>query len=321
MSIFELPHVFVVFHPGAGGNFISSLIEKIMLHDTSTVSIGLAGSAHTIVNKKIEGTDYLSFGTEVDEHSLFKDESTRINYYVDKIKENYHDVTMPQVVWSHDFTNIPLYKKYFPNSKIIALTQDTSSEKVAVVLLHVIKNILDVNAVNPVTPKRMDEILQLWNYGMKIELNRAVGEEIAKTLSTDNILVKHLSFSKMMSYYKLMDFLDFSVDNQDVVNNILYPNKALLLQGKAPYTVGGKYSDYTLDCITLPFKYLMTDDPTLLVETLSKIVNTDNSKNIIMTNYALYRNAQNKEILEDPVKYYNKIKTEGLQELNRLNTL
>lgn len=308
MSIFDLEHIFIVFHPGAGGNFIASLLEKIVRGDSSTINIGLTGAAHTTNDRKIAGIDYLSFGTEVHEQSSFTNENDRINFYIDKIKSEYNDVTTPQIVWSHDFTNITLYKKYFPNSKILVITQDSYREKIAVVLFNVIKNILDVNTLNPLTPKRMAEVLSLWNFVVKLELIKLVGETKAREIDKDNILYKYASFSKMMQYYML--------DNIDVVNRVLYPATNMIMPGKLPYTIGKAYSDYTEGCVKIPFSYLMDNDVELLIETLSQVVKLDDEvKQVITSNFTKYRTAQIQEILNDPIAYYATIKEEAMKQL------
>lgn len=307
MSIFDLEHIFIVFHPGAGGNFIASLLEKIVRGDSSAINIGLTGAAHTTNDRKIAGIDYLSFGTEVHEQSSFTNENDRINFYIDKIKSEYNDVTTPQIVWSHDFTNITLYKKYFPNSKILVITQDSYKEKIAVVLFNVIKNILDVNTLNPLTPKRMAEVLSLWNFVVKLELIKLVGETKAREIDKDNILYKYASFSKMMQYYML--------DNIDVVNRVLYPATNMVMPGKLPYTIGKAYSDYTDGCIKIPFSYLMDNDVELLIETLSQVVKLDDEvKQVITSNFTKYRTAQIQEILNDPIAYYATIKEEAMKQ-------
>lgn len=315
MSIFELPHIFVVFHPGASGNFIASLLEKLINNDTDIINTNSSGAAHTLISRKIQGTDYLSFGTEVDEHSNFQIESERIEFYLNKIKTEYNEVTTPQVVWSHDFTNIPLYKQFFPNAKILTITQESETEKVAVVLLHVIKNILDPNTVNPVTEKRMAEILMLWNFAVKSELTRLLGKEKAELVNADSTSYRYVSFMKMLSYYQVNISDDLSVSKFDCINTVLYPNKQLMMQGKAPYTIGKTYSEYTTDCIKLPFKYLIDNDVELLTTTLSNIVPIDDDKKkIIMTNYEKYRNSQNQQIISDPIRYYITLKQEALYE-------
>jgi hypothetical protein len=310
MSIFDLEHIFIVFHPGAGGNFIASLLEKVVRKDVSSINIGTTGTAHTVNDRKIAGTDYLSFGTEVYEQSNFTSENDRINFYLDKIKDEYSDVTSPQIIWSHDFTNINLYKKYFPNSKILVIAQESYREKIAVVLFNVIKNILDVSTLNPLTPKRMTEVLSIWNFVVNLELVKLLGEVRAREVDKNSLLYKYVSFSKMMQYYMLDN------TSNDVVNRVLYPAANMLAPGKLPYTIGKAYSDYTDGCIKLPFSYLMDNDSELLTETLSKLVHlNDEEKQIIVSNFAKYRNAQNLEILNTPIEYYATLKTEALTEI------
>jgi hypothetical protein len=315
MSIFDLEHIFIVFHPGAAGNFIASLLEKVLKNDTDTINVGVSGTAHTLINRKIAGIDYLSFGTEVDEQSAFKSENDRINFYLDKIKSEYTDVTTPQIIWSHDFTNIPLYKKFFPNSKILVITQESDMEKVAVVMFNVAKNILDLNTINPLTEKRRIEVMRMWNHGMRMELVHLLGESKTRTLDKNSKLVRYVAFSRMLRYYKLDKLLDSPERQPDLVNTVLYPSKELLILGKTPYTIGKDYSEYTEGCIKLPFMYLMQDDTNTLLSSLSNIVDlNEETINIILNNYKKYRSAQNQEILSNPLRYYAKLKEEILKE-------
>ena len=316
MQIFDLAHIFIVFHPGASGNFIASLLEKVLKNDTDTINVGVSGTAHTLINRKISGTDYLSFGTEVDEQSAFNSEEDRIDFYLDKIKSEYTDVSTPHIIWSHDFTNIPLYKKFFPNSKILVITQESDMEKVAVVLFNVTKNILDLNTINPLTEKRRIEVMRMWHHGMRMELSNMLGESRVRTLDKNSKLVRYISFSRMLKYYGLAKLLD-PIDRQpDLVNTILYPHKELLILGKIPYTIGKPYSEYTDGCIKLPFIYLMQDDVNMLINSLSNIIDLDEVKiQIILNNYKKYRSAQNQEILSNPIAYYVRLKEEALKEI------
>jgi hypothetical protein len=322
MDIFELEHIFVVFQPGAAGNFIVSLLEKILNRDTNTINVGESGTAHTLINRKIEGTDYLSFGTEVIEHEEFDTEEERIDFYLSKIKTEYVHVTSPQIIWTHDFTNIPIYKRFFPKAKILTITQESDAEKIAVVLLHVIKNILDLNTINPLTEKRMIEVRKIWDLGMKMKLGEMLGEAKARTLNKDSNLIRYVSFSRMMSYYRLNNLVEENKKQVDLVNTVLYPAKGILMLGKIPYTIGKEYAEYTDNCTKLPFKYLMDNDTELLINSLSQLIELDDERiKIILSNYDNYRSVQNQEILEDPLKYYNKIKEEGYNELKRLELI
>lgn len=104
--------------------------------------------------------------------------------------------------------------------------------------------------------------------------------------------------------------------SNDVVNRVLYPAANMLVPEKSPYTIGKAYSDYTDGCIKLPFSYLMDNDSELLTETLSQLVNlNDEAKQIIMNNFTKYRNAQNQEILSDPIGYYATVKEQALKEI------
>lgn len=322
MSIFELEHIFIVFHPGAAGNFIASLVEKLLRNDSSGINIGSAGTAHTLINRKIAGTDYLSFGTEVDDQSNFNSEDERIDFYLEKIKTEYNDVSSPQVIWSHDFTNIPLYKKYFPNSKVIVITQETINEKLAVTLFNVGKNILDPGTINPLTEKRAIEVMRMWNHILTMKLVKLIGESNTRAIKKDSKLYRYMSYAMIMSYYGLDAFIETGNESQpDLVNTVLYPEKAALILGKSPYTVGKPYSEYTTGCVKLPFKYLMDKDINLLTNTLSQIIDLDETKKkIIEDNFNKYYAAQNQKLLNDPMAYYLSVRAEGMKEVAEITT-
>ena len=80
MQIFDLEHIFIVFHPGAAGNFIASLLENIINDNYNPIKIGSAGTAHSANTRKIDGVDYLSFGTEIYEQAEFENQQSRINF-------------------------------------------------------------------------------------------------------------------------------------------------------------------------------------------------------------------------------------------------
>jgi hypothetical protein len=314
MQIFDLAHIFIVFHPGSGGNFIASTIEKILTNQDDSIIVTEQGNAHSKMDRKITGTDYLSLGTEVAEQSNFSTQEERIGYYLSKIKTEYNNVTTPQIVWSHDFTNIPLYKKIFPNSKTIVISQQSNREKLAIVLLHVIKNILDTNVVNPVTNTRMEQINKLWDYAVNAELINLVGPDKIKNVKKDSKLMMYVSFKKMLQYYGLSHIVEDTERQLDVVNYVLYP-VITPSPDKLPYTLGNAYKTYTSGSVVLPYSYIMDNKPELLVDAINQAIPlSDKQKEVILNNYNYYRDAQVQDILTDPIKYYTTIKHAGLSE-------
>jgi len=141
-TIFDSEHIFVVFHQGAGGNFVSSILRNIVNNCLENISITTSGSAHPEIDLKILGKDFLSFGTLPDDQLKFDSIEQKENFYISNIKKEYADNINKQIIWSHDFGNIPLYKKYFPNAKILVITQETVQEKIAVTCMNLLKTIL-----------------------------------------------------------------------------------------------------------------------------------------------------------------------------------
>ena len=104
------PHIFVVFSPGAGGNFVSGLLNSIITREFETIEVAPNGSSHTVMYNKQPVGDSLSFGTHVEEHSVFTSEEEIESHYLNSIKSEYTNVLSPIVTWTHNYSNIRLNK-------------------------------------------------------------------------------------------------------------------------------------------------------------------------------------------------------------------
>jgi hypothetical protein len=314
-SVFNLAHVFVVFHPGTGGNFICNLLDKLINKSVDSVVISSTGSSHNLNAKKTAGVDYLSFGTEVDDHLNFDDEESRINFYLNKITEHYSTTTDPQVVWTHDFTNIPVYKKFFPNSKILVITQDSVKERLVATFMNITKTFMDKNADIPLGNERWNNVLNLWKIKCKEEISRIADVDADKFIN-DRFnpdyfnLVLYASFNIMLVYYQLFSALtNQSETSRDVANRVLTSTNS---RNGPPYVIGKHYNEYiTDDCIKLPYSYLLDNDVDTLIQVISTVVDeqiTGTELEVIKNNFVNYRSKQNQLLLENPTSYYLSIK-------------
>jgi hypothetical protein len=314
-SIFNLPHIFIVFNPGSGGNFLAGIFNRLLNSNLQSINIAKDGSSHTLVNNKINGTDFLSFGTLIEEHEPFKSENDREQFYLANIEKHYVNVTDPQVVWTHDFTNIPLYRKHFKNAKIFVVTNDTDQEQMTTIIMNISKTLLGNDAAIPLSTDVWEFALERWRAGCMPELCKLVSVDRAKEILADRLnpankeILEHVSIRIFLWYYKMLELIEPGIKvEQRVFNNVLYPTR----NSPILYKVGNTLESYIVDkCIVLPYNYLLNNDSDLLIAKITELFDrtiSEEEQNFIKNSFIKYRSAQNQILLTDPVKYYNDLK-------------
>jgi hypothetical protein len=131
-----------VFRPGAGGNFISGLLDNLLRQSFNTVKLSESGHAHysSIVERKRAGQDFLSFGSGFRFADLeFSTLEEKVQFYKNGI-DNSDCLDQPYVTWTHAFENIPIYRSLFPNAQILGINEDTLRERLTALIMHVNKN-------------------------------------------------------------------------------------------------------------------------------------------------------------------------------------
>ena len=314
--VFELPHIFIVFQPGTGGNFIAGLLSKLINSDPSELYISNNGSSHTTIDRKVAGTDYMSFGTVFDDQTYFASPEKRLSYYLEKIEELDGEITTPQVIWSHDFSNIPLYKNFFPNSKILVITQNTDIEKLVAVCMNVVKNLMDPNHIAPFPPKQWENIVKQTDFLLGLGLRNIVGERskdimLNKFDDANHNIIKFIRLRQMLGYFGLLHLVDKKFPpTRDVANTVLFRTpweEFIKNMNGPPYKIGLPYESYlTSDCIQLPYSYLIEGRANLLIDAVGKLVDhlTDAERISIAVQFNKYRDMQDQTMLTDPCKYY-----------------
>ena len=312
--IFELPHIFIVFQPGTSGNFVSGILSKIINNNISDLQISNNGSSHTTIDRKIAGTDYLSFGTAYKDQLVFSTQETREAYYLENIEKINDEITTPQVIWTHDFTNITLYQKFFPNSKILVITQNSNLEKLVAVCMNVTKNLVDPNFIAPFPPKQWEYIIKNLDVYLEYGLKNIVGDRskdiVKNKFDNDNHdIVKFVRTQQMLMTYGLLHLVDTSFPaSKDLTNTVLFwtpENKT------SPHKIGLGYDSYiTNDCIQLPYSYLIEGRANLLVDAIESTVGnlTDSQRIYIAVQFNKYRDMQDQVMLTDPYKYFSDLK-------------
>ena len=318
-SVFDLPHVFVVFTPGSGGNFIAGLLNNIINDNLESLDISTSGSSHTVIHNKQTVGDSLSFGTHVEETALFASDDVKEQHYLDRIKNEYTHLTSPLVTWTHNYSNILLYKKYFKNSKILVIHTDTIEEKLTCVFMHITKVLLDKNVKVPITSAAWQSLLERLEKGCKLELSRLLAnanvDDIVKNRFDPEYkdIADYAIIRIMLKYFGMLGNVDtINYTEHNIFDYMVYPQKS----ANVFYTIGKKVSEYTKEAdVALPYSYLVKDNVDVLIAQLSLLLSralTKTENDFVVSSFKKYRSAQDQTILTNPFEFYyqKKIKAE-----------
>ena len=219
----------------------------------------------------------MSFGTVYEDQLNFSSPSQRLNYYLENIKKLNGEIARPQVIWTHDFSNIPLYRNFFPNSKILVITQNSNLEKLVAVLMNVAKNLVDPNFVAPFPPRQWADINKHLDFLLEAGLQNLVGKQKSKDIiknkfNKDNRnLIKFLRTHQLLAYFGLLHLVDKNVvPTKDLANNVLFWN---LSDNTEPIKIGLPYSALIdNECVQLPYSYLIEGQVNLLIDAVTSLV-------------------------------------------------
>lgn len=333
MTFFNLPHIFVVFPPGAGGNFVSGILTKIINDDLSDILVSSSGNAHANSISKLNFFDVLSCGLLWDQPKFISEEE-KLQYYKAEIERNYQNDTNIKVSWSHDFSNISLYKTLFPNCKILAITYDSNKEKLAALIQQELKNRLDPNGF---VFLEEDIYLELWRSSLYRFLIKMLGDnkaDIAMKIARNFMSVEY----KSIVTFSAIRMMLLAFGQRHLVENIIPPvvdyfeycykhriaddgNYTQKNEGEVFFIMGPKYHDcITADCIIMPYSVLMDADSTGFLKAISNIVGELNIKQIEFAKENLnnYRKKQPAVLMDDPKKYYFDVAKDAYEQLKLL---
>lgn len=322
MRFFDLPHIFVVFQPGSGGNFVAGLFHKLINSQLDSIAVSATGSSHTLVDKKVQGIDFLSFTTTTKQHLLFSSETERISYYIENIKTSYSHITEPMVTWTHDFTNIPIYRKYFKNARILVITNFSHSERLASMIMHCHKTFLDKNTIIPIVQHQWDNGLANWAEAVEITLAKSlvigpdnnITREKIRTIIADRFNPAYkdiLTFATIRifaRYFHSPGLIDSRhAEKIGTYDNVLYSTNDPVSR----YTIGPKIKKFIdAESVVLPYSYLANNDCAVLITALTKILDrvlTVDESDFVSGAFIKYRSAQNQSLLADPLEYFNNL--------------
>ena len=333
LSVFDLPHIFIVFRYGAGGNFIASLVDKVVRSDLTSITVKSTGSAHTLLNNKHLGQDWLSFGTNPEEKSEFNTEADREQYYLQRINEEYTAISSPHVTWTHDFTNIPIYKKYFKNSQVLSITQDSLTHRLTSICMHVTKIFLDPDVIVPLREPYKTIAFHRWKheviglmsltlgYSLSVDVfNKRESEQYAKDI------VRYFSLRWLIEGFNIIEFAEETGNEGEICiyDYATYPNPNWSIDDKKMFIIGENYNDYVGQTdATLSYSYLIDTKPKLLIEAIEKLVQrslTIEENSFVLREYLSYYRSQNKDIMNDPIRYYKAVKQVALDHIKNIVT-
>lgn len=312
-DVFDLPHVFVVFHQGAGGNFLAGLINKILNDDNTIPSIAPDGSSHTVI------PSCMSFGLTTDEQMFYASREERENFYLERIKKEFAEVKKPIVSWSHDFSNIEFYKKYFKNSKVACITTESVDEILTCTFMNIHKMLLHV-PYNWPTSKAVQEFrvnrLDVSTVALLKELIKPEYLQFASTVYRHRnfepyrTIINYTMIRLLLTSYGLIGYLDEATQSYEscTFNHITYPQK----NNVRHYTVAEHISSFTsMADVIMPYEILRFGDSDALVDTISMLLSkslTQPEIELIHNSMSQYIKSQNLTMLQNPKQYYLDIK-------------
>jgi hypothetical protein len=318
-DLFLINHIFVVFHPGAGGNFIASLAHSL-INPGRTIEFSSRGSAHNLISDKLNMTDYLSYST----FPILNRPQSPAEEYALSIKNNKDRYSSRTVSWTHDFENIELYSKVFSKARILVATQDSIYEKLVVTAMHVLKLFLDPETVVTSTVERQAAVLSRWKLSTKadiLNINPNVSHDTIYDILENRYssryanILEYLTIRRAFIYYGLIGLVDEAFPiKSDNVNFVRYnaPEKSYIR-----FCQGDAYSNYITErCKIIRYEEMINRDHSF-VQTMIDITGNDDSK-YIYDILDKYRIRQNQDLLLDPVLFYKSRKQEAIDIMKSL---
>jgi hypothetical protein len=322
-SVFDLPHIFVVFAPGSGGNFIAGLLNNITNGNLKSLEIAANGSSHTVIYNKQTVGDSISFGTHIEELSLFGSTEDKEQYYLDRIRDEYVNITGPLVTWTHIYSNIALYKKHFKNSKIIVIQTDTIEEKLTCIFMHVTKVLIDNNVKIPISTTAWKMLVERLEKGCKLELSQILRPSEIDTIVSNRFDPEYKDIADftvmriMLRYFGMLGTVDnINYIEHNIFDYMVYPRTPPNVLYNIFYTIGHEVSEYTKDAdVILPYSYLVDNNINVLIKQITLLLSrelTNTETDFVVSSFNKYRAAQDHNILTNPVEFYRqkKIKAE-----------
>ena len=303
-NFYNQPHIFVIFRPGAGGNFISGLLDNLVQQNFNTLQISNSGHAHytDIVERKRVGEDYLSFGSGLHfAEPEFLTLEEKIQFYKNGI-DNSDYLNQPYVTWTHSFENIPIYRSLFPNGQILSINEDTLKERLVGLIMHVNKNHFSNDNQFPFPAGYQNKTNHFKELIIKGVFSKSYPGKIyqAGHLDLDSLLI----YKYFLKFHKLKKYLDY-----DLSAKIPYDDDGSGESKTAQFSVNRHY--VSLCSTEINFGDILTRSTDKIVrefETILKRPLSDHELQYALISLDGYVKSQNSDIITDPKKYLDDIK-------------
>jgi hypothetical protein len=333
-AFFEIPHIFVVFLPGAGGNFISGILSKIFSESHNDLSFSNSGNAHLNSTSKLDFSDVMSCGLRYRTPDFTSFEE-KLKFYKARIEETHKNDTDIKVSWSHDFSNIALYKKLFPNCKIVTVTQNSNNEKLAILIQQELKNRLDPAGF--VFIKQEDSHLDIWKARIRLRLIELLGVEntgLAEQITNNYLDPKYRNIITLLAITLMIGFYDqwYLIDpsrtpeinylNYCTVAKFILDRTYIPRPGDRILSVGPSIDEcITEECFTIPYSVLMNNNLHSFTKIIGDIYGHElNSSQIefIEKNFNSYYSLQSPGLFQDPSRYFRNLHSKANEEIRIL---
>lgn len=298
MKLYELPHVFVVFHPGAGGNFLTNLIRDVLKGERDSLNVTSSGSSHSKAVAELNAMPFtIRYQRLLDSvgerHNLVTLEE-RMEVYSEHVKSIPDQV---QVSWSHDYTNIELYKEMFPNSKIVVITVDSDREFKVASILQLHKNLLD-----------QDGFVFVDDDTVRSNHNK----RIAKIL---------MDKSGIMDYDY---FYNIAINGREEKYRALYEVASLESDvERIEKIIGPTFQDKITDeCVKVRYSDILDSNVDTIASTIETVISRELSKEeheFVSEAVVNYVSRQNKEVLSDPYAYWERVEEKAEEILDEVS--
>jgi hypothetical protein len=319
-NVFELPHIFVVFHPGAAGNFMTNLIRNI-LNEGVNVQVSSIGSCHDDSSASKLAFEYFSCGIFYPEQYKIKPHSfdNRVQFYKNKLLSLTQPITSPVVTWTHDFTNIPLYRKLFPNCKILVITQETIDEKLIITAMQQLKNILAKDLISMIPAETKNWFFNIWKDSCRVKISELTNDtSFIEKMLDDRFndayrdIIEYASIFSMLDRYGLTPAID-DLPTEDRVNYVAY--YGAVVKSSKPLIIVKSYNEcIDNDCILLPYSSIIHNNNDRVIEQLYYLIGnlSDTQKNTITFKLNQYVDGQPKSLVSSPLQYLRQLRDKAL---------
>jgi len=300
MNYFKLSHVIVVFHPGSGGNFIANILNSLINNTLDNLLISNSGDSSFINSNPM-----LSFGRHSFEDHRFETREKKIQYYLNSI--NNSNINQRVALLTHNYSNIEIYRQYYPNSKIVYISLESIEEKIISILFQIEKTKFDKLWQHNWEVNTFNQVKARWNqywYDHLLPIlkeKESVIDFIKNKQKTEN---KSILFYLALNYYvqKLnLKPIFKGVSDEDYVN---YHFKYTTVDDKIVRIVDKPIESFIdSNCIKLPFDIIYKGNVKELLKIMSNLLGSEFDKqqtDFIRTQVEQFAIKQNQDIVKNP---------------------